>query len=195
VAVEQSEHDDQAGAQAPLDVPPFDSIYAQYIDFVRFSARYFGVAPTAMDDVVQEVFMVIHRKLGTLRQPESLRSWIYSIVRRTVTDHRRTQRTRHASDLLLSFFVETQQETQPTPLELTEQSEAAALLRGLLEEIDPAKREVLILVETQGMTVPEISDGLEIPLDTVYTRLRAARIAFEAALRRRIAREKSRERW
>jgi len=195
VAVEQSEHDDQAGAQTPLDVPPFDSIYTQYIDFVRFSARYFGVAPTAMDDVVQEVFMVIHRKLGTLRQPESLRSWIYSIVRRTVTDHRRTQRTRHASDLLLSFFVETQQETQPTPLELTEQSEAAALLWGLLEEIDPAKREVLILVETQGMTVPEISDGLEIPLDTVYTRLRAARIAFEAALRRRIAREKSRERW
>ena len=192
---EQSEHDDRAGAEARIEVPAFESIYAQYIDFVRFSARYFGVAPAAMDDIVQEIFMVIHRKLGTLRQPESLRSWIYSIVRRTVTDHRRSQLTRHATDLVLSFFVETQQETQPTPLDLTEQSEAAALLRGLLDEIDPQKREVLVLVEAQGMTVPEISHGLEIPLDTVYTRLRAARIAFEAALRRRIAREKGRERW
>ena len=195
MATEHSERNEQAGAPASIEVPAFDSIYAQYFEFVRFSARYFGVKPPAMDDVVQEIFMVIHRKLATLRQPESLRSWIYSIVRRTVTDYHRTQRTRLASDLVLSLFVETQQETQPTPLELTEQSEAAQLLQGLLEEIDPRKREVLILVEAQGMTVPEISSGLEIPLDTVYTRLRAARIAFDAALRRRIAREKSRGRW
>jgi RNA polymerase sigma-70 factor (ECF subfamily) len=195
VPAERSEHDDQPRGVAEVAVPPFDSIYAQYCEFVRFSARYFGVKPAAMDDVVQEIFMVIHRKLGTLRQPESLRSWIYSIVRRTVTDYHRTQRTRTASDLVLSFYVETQQETQPTPLDLTEQSEAAELLKGLLDEIDPRKREVLILVEAEGMTVPEISSGLEIPLDTVYTRLRAARIAFEAALRRRIAREKSRGGW
>ena len=195
MASEQSEHDEQAGAPAQLEVPPFESIYAKYIDFVRFSARYFGITPAAMDDVVQEIFMVIHRKIGTLRQPGSLRSWIYGIVRRTATDYHRTQRTRHASDLVLSLYVETQQETQPTPLDLTEQSEAAELLKALLAEMDPRKREVLILVEGQGMTVPEISDGLEIPLDTVYTRLRAARIAFDAALRRRIAREKSKERW
>src|SRR5262249_36188976 len=104
---------------------PFESIYAQYFDFVRFSARYFGVKLVAMDDVVQEIFMVIHRKLGTLRQPESLRSWIYGIVRRTATDYHRTLRTRQASDVVLSLHVEAQQETQPTPLELTEQSEAA----------------------------------------------------------------------
>ena len=195
MATEQSERDDRSGAPAELEVPPFESIYAQYFEFVRFSARYFGVTLAAMDDVVQEIFMVIHRKIGTLRQPASLRSWIYSIVRRTVTDYHRTQRTRHASDLVLSLYVETQQETQPTPQDLTEQSEAAQVLKGLLEEIDPRKREVLMLVEGEGMTVPEISTGLEIPLDTAYTRLRAGRIAFEAALRRRIAREKSRRRW
>jgi len=195
VASEHSEHDRQAGAPAAIEIPPFEAIYSQYFGFVWSSARYFGVTPAAMEDVVQEIFVVIHRKLATLRQPESLRSWIYSIVRRTVTDYHRTQRTRHASDLVLSLYVETQQETQPTPLELTEQNEAAELLHHLLEEIDPRKREVLMLVEAEGMTVPEISDGLEIPLDTAYTRLRAGRIAFEAALRRRIAREKSRERW
>jgi RNA polymerase sigma-70 factor (ECF subfamily) len=194
VAAEQSEHDARAETPAQIEVPPFESIYAQYVNFVRLSARYFGITPPAMDDVVQEIFMVVHRKLATLRQPESLRSWIYGIVRRTVTDYHRAQRTRHASDLVLSLYVETQQETQPTPLELTEQSEAAELLKTLLDEIDPRKREVLILVEAEGMTVPEISNGLEIPVDTVYTRLRAARIAFEAALRRRIAREKSRRR-
>jgi len=177
---------------ATLAVPPFEAIYAEYLDFVWASARYFGVKRAAMDDVVQEIFMVIHRKIATLRRPEALRSWIYGIVRRTVINYLRTQRRRNASDIVLSLHVETQKETQPTPLELAEQKEAENLLLGVLGEIDARKREVLMLVELHGMTAPEISSGLAIPLNTVYTRLRMARAAFDAALLRRIAREKSR---
>jgi RNA polymerase sigma-70 factor, ECF subfamily len=185
-APEEAVHDDQSRA---VELPPFKSIYAQYFDFVWSSARRFGVQPAAMDDVVQEIFMVIHGKIGTLRQPEALRSWIYGIVRRTASDYHRKRQTRNDSDVALALHVETQG-TQLTPLELTEQNEDAKLLWGLLGEIDPPKREVLILVEVDGMTAPEISEALEIPLNTVYSRLRAARAAFEAALERRIAREK-----
>ena len=66
---------------------------------------------------------------------------------------------------------------------------------GLLGNLAPLKREVFVLVEVHGMTAPEISHELGIPLNTVYTRLRAARIAFEAALRDDLAREKSRDAW
>lgn len=192
MATDEAEQLEQASTLARLEVPAFESIYAQYFSFVWSSTRCFGVKISAMDDVVQEIFMVIHRKLGTLRQPQSLRSWIYSIARRTATDYHRAERTQSAADVVLALHTETQKNTQPTPHELTEQGEAAELLSGLLDELDPPKREVFVLVEIHDMTAPEISDGLGIPLNTVYTRLRAARAAFEAALQRRIAREKGR---
>ena len=66
-------------------VPSFQSVYREYFDFVWSSARRLGVAPDAIDDLVQEVFIVIHAKLHTLEKPEALRSWIYGVVRRTVS--------------------------------------------------------------------------------------------------------------
>jgi RNA polymerase sigma-70 factor (ECF subfamily) len=62
------------------------------------------------------------------------------------------------------------------------------LLSSLLEELDEEKREVFVLAELEEMTVPEISQAIEIPVNTVYSRLRAARLAFEEALARHAAR-------
>src|SRR5882672_1954071 len=73
--------------------PSFPAVYQQYFAFVWSSARRLGTLPEAMDDVVQEIFIVIHAKLHTLEKPEALRSWIYGIVRRTVSDHSRAMRT------------------------------------------------------------------------------------------------------
>jgi RNA polymerase sigma-70 factor (ECF subfamily) len=61
-------------------------------------------------------------------------------------------------------------------------------LYSLLDELDPAKREVFTLVEIDELTVPEAASVLEIPLNTAYSRLRVARQDFEAALARRAAR-------
>src|SRR6185436_9112759 len=74
------------------DVPSFKAVYSRYFDFVWVSARRLGVAADTMDDVVQEIFIVIHSKLHTLQRPEALRSWIYGVVRRTVSTHRRSRR-------------------------------------------------------------------------------------------------------
>lgn len=177
-------------APAALELPPFSSIYERYFDFVWSATRRLGVAPAAIDDVVQEVFIVIHGKIETLRQPESLRSWIYGIVRRTVSDHRRSQRARDASGVALAVQTELQRPLPPTPLDLTEQSDQVRLLFDLLAGIDEAKREVFMLAELEEMTAPEISEILAIPLNTVYSRLRAARLEFEQALARRNARVK-----
>jgi RNA polymerase sigma-70 factor (ECF subfamily) len=61
-------------------------------------------------------------------------------------------------------------------------------LWALLAELDEPKREVFVLAEVEEMTMPEIASALEIPLNTAYSRLRAARQAFEAALARHDAR-------
>ena len=60
----------------------------------------------------------------------------------------------------------------------------------MLAELDEPKREVFSLVELEELTVPEVADALEIPLNTAYSRLRMAREAFEAALARHEARTK-----
>jgi len=170
------------------NVPSFQSVYRQYFGFVWSSARRLGVELDAIDDLVQEVFIVIHAKLDTLEKPEALRSWIYGVVRRTVSTHRRARRAR-ATGWETAVDAASQ---APTPLEQTESNQELQLLQRLLAELDEPKREVFALVELEELTIPEAADALEIPLNTAYSRLRAARQAFEAALARHEARSKSR---
>jgi RNA polymerase sigma-70 factor (ECF subfamily) len=169
------------------EVSPFESIYTQYFDFVWSSVRRLGVSAAATDDVVQEVFIVIHSRLHTLEQPQALRSWIYGIVRRTVSGHHRSRRVKEASGAALA--AEPNAQPLPlTPLDLVEQNDKVKLLFHLLEELDEPKREVFTMAELDELTVPEIAEILEIPLNTAYSRLRAARQAFEEALARHAAR-------
>lgn len=168
--------------------PPFASIYDRYFDFVWASVRRLGVAPDDVADVVQEVFVVIHARLHTLERPESLRSWVYGVVRRTVSGHRRSRRSESTTDATLAELDRERESAQPTPQRLTEQADQVELLWALLAELDEPKREVFVLAEVEEMTMPEIASALEIPLNTAYSRLRSARQAFEAALARHEAR-------
>jgi RNA polymerase sigma-70 factor (ECF subfamily) len=169
-------------------MPPFAVVYQQYLDFVWSSVRHLGIGSESIDDVVQEVFIVIHAKLHTLRQPEALRSWIYGVVRRTVSTHRRAQRVKETSGAAYQKLEASAGSASTTPLEVAEQNAQLELLSSLLAEIDEPKREIFILAELQEMTVPEIAEALEIPLNTAYSRLRAARQAFEVGLARHSAR-------
>jgi RNA polymerase sigma-70 factor (ECF subfamily) len=173
------------------NVPSFQSIYRLYFDFVWSSARRLGVQPGSLDDVVQEVFIVIHAKLATLEKPEAVRSWIYGVVRRTVSTHRRAERTRVGTAMAVGIAEEAEAPT-PTPLDQTQTNADLQLLASLLGELDEPKREVFALVELEELTVPEAAEALEIPLNTAYSRLRGARLAFEAALLRHEARHSTR---
>jgi RNA polymerase sigma-70 factor (ECF subfamily) len=170
-------------------VQSFASVYRQYFDFVWSTARRFGVEAESIDDLVQEVFIVIHAKLDTLERPEALRSWVYGIVRRTVSTYRRTRRAHAASGWTGDVLADVPSRDR-TPLEQTEQNDSLRLLADLLEQLDEPKREVFALVELEEWTVPEVAEALEIPLNTAYSRLRTARLAFEAALARYEARKK-----
>ena len=171
-------------------VRSFQSVYHQYFDFVWSSARRLGVDSEAMDDLVQDVFIVIHAKLDTLERPEALRSWIYSVVRRTASTYRRAKRVRGPATE--ADFMRYVPSLDPTPLEQTETNAELRLLASLLDELEEPKREIFGLIELDGLTVPEAAEALEIPLNTAYSRLRAARLAFEAALARHEARTKGR---
>ncbi|HEY4102793.1 MAG TPA: sigma-70 family RNA polymerase sigma factor [Polyangiaceae bacterium] len=163
----------------------FQVVYTQYFDFVWSSARRFGIAPDAMDDIVQEVFIVIHAKLDSLERPEALRNWIYGVVRRVASNHRRALRTQTAAGIVVGSYGETAESREPTPFEHLRTNADLVLLASLLNELDEPKREVFALVELDELTVPEAAEILELPLNTAYSRLRAARQAFETAVARR----------
>jgi RNA polymerase sigma-70 factor (ECF subfamily) len=183
---ERSEAGDQAATPSG-EVSPFAAVYKQYFDFIWSSVRRLGVSPASMDDVVQEVFIVIHARLHTVQYPENLRSWIYGVARRTVSGYHRARRVKDASTAALA--VEPTALSLPqTPFDLVAQNDRVKLLFNLMEELDASKREVFAMAELDDLSVPEIAEILEIPLNTAYSRLRAARHAFEEALARHSAR-------
>jgi RNA polymerase sigma-70 factor (ECF subfamily) len=171
-------------------MPSFQAVYDGQFDFVWTSVQRLGVHSSAIDDVVQDVFIVIHAKLHTLQHPEALRSWVYSVVRRTVSTHHRSKRTR-AIITATSDGLEVES-NQPTPFDLAQTNSEMNFVARLLAELDEPRRELLALVDLHEMTVPEAAAALDVPLNTAYSRLRKARIAFEAALARHDARGEGR---
>lgn len=169
-------------------VPNFADVYATYFSFVWSMARHWGIDEGELDDVVQDIFVIIHERLHTLERPASLRSWVYGIVRRVASTYHRTKRTRLIRTGTTRVEPETIEPEFLTPQQLVEQSEQAKLLWSLLEELDAPKREVFVLAELEDMTAPEIAAAIEVPLNTVYSRLRAARQELEDAYRRYQAR-------
>ncbi len=177
-----------ARQQTAVCVPGFLELYRTYLDFVWSMTRYLGVQQSELDDIVQEIFVVIHRRLHTIKQPESLRSWIYSIVRRAVSGYHRTKRTRLIETGTTRVEPDALQCEWCTPQRIAEQSEQMRLLLTLLEKLDAPKREVFVLAELEDMTAPEVAAAVKVPLNTVYSRLRAARQELELALERQYAR-------
>jgi RNA polymerase sigma-70 factor (ECF subfamily) len=180
-----------ASRETSAVLPSFRSIYDDYFDFVWTSTRRLGVPVDAVDDVVQDIFVVVNARLCTVEQPASLRSWIYGVVRRTVSTFHRGRRVRSANESH-DPFEDGASPMQPSPLDLAVLSDEVRLLWRILGELGPLKREVFVLAELEEMTMPEIAEAVGIPLNTAYSRLRVARQEFSEALAGQDAQQKER---
>jgi RNA polymerase sigma-70 factor, ECF subfamily len=171
-------------------------VYDAYASFVWRSVCRLGVPPASAEDVVQEIFLVVHRRLPEFEEKTSIAAWLFAIVIRVVRGHRRTQRRKNPSHLVGSGEVDPDSLVdlrQPTPLEAAERHETVRTLYAVLDQLNGERREVFVLAELEQLTAPEIAHALGINLNTVYWRLRTARREFEKALvRRRAAEERSR---
>lgn len=159
-------------------VPPtFDDLYTRHFDFVWRSLRRLGVHPSLIEDAAQDAFIVLHRKLDALRPEASAKAFVFAIALRVANDYRRTARRKGASSL-----DDNVASPRATPFDDAAKAEAVRLLDAFLESLDEERRAVFVLVELEGMTAPETSEALQVNLNTVYTRLRAARQRFVAFL-------------
>jgi RNA polymerase sigma-70 factor (ECF subfamily) len=176
-----------AALAAPPDAriaPGFDEVYAAHAAFVWRTVRALGVAPAHVDDAVQDVFVVVHQKLGEFRGPARLETWLFAIARRVASHYRRAA-GRARTEALDAIDETAAIASAAGTFEEASRREAAALLTAILAELDDDKRELLVLVELDQVPVPEVATYLGVPLNTAYSRVRLARRAFEAALARR----------
>jgi RNA polymerase sigma-70 factor (ECF subfamily) len=180
-----------AAATAPsLD---FADIYRDYFGFVWRSARGLGVRPAALDDVVQEIFVVVHRRLPEFAARSTVRTWLSGIVLNVVRHHRRSLLRKSPHELSADVPADPEGlcANDADPYEAAALAEGTRLLQRLLDELDEDKREVLVLAELEEMPVPEIAEALGLKLNTTYSRLRLAREELDKAL----ARLRAQERW
>lgn len=168
--------------------PSFEQVYEAHVDFLWRSARALGVPPPAIDDVLQDVFVVVHRRLPEFEGRAALRTWLARILVRVIAQHRRRFRRKEDHAALPDDVADVRERG---PHEEVARAEAVKMLSKILDAMDEDQRTVFVLAEIEQMPVPEIAQAIEVNVNTVYSRLRLARRAYE----RELARVRARDGW
>lgn len=177
------------GGSRAASAPRFEDVYEAHAAFVFRNLRRLGVPERSLDDAVQDVFVVVHRRLPEFEGRSAITTWLFAIVLGVARNHRRSQRRRAPEapggdepDDLVGAAAE-------RPDRKAERAQAVRVLCALLDELDDDKREAFVLSQLEGMTAPAIGEALGLNVNTVYARIRAANKAFEQAVARFRARD------
>lgn len=168
---------DASPSASALDVT---EVYAEHCDFVWRSLQHLGVRGADLEDLTQEVFVVVHRKLGSFDGLSRVTTWLFGICLRVVARHRRRA----------YFRFERHDDEAPervdasTPEDRASTREHTALLERALGKIPLAQRAVFVLFEIEGLRCEQIAETLGVPVGTVHSRLFKARKLVARSLAR-----------
>ena len=167
---------DLATTREPLD---FTRVYEAWFDPCLRWLRALGIPDADLEDVGQEVFVVVRRKLGAF-DGDKLAAWLYRIASRTASDHRRRAWFRRLWTRGSRVDLDGLECGTAGPAELYERREAERLLDGVLARMSEKRRVAFSLYEIEGYSGDEIAVLLDVPVATVWTRLHHARKEFLA---------------
>jgi len=157
--------------------PTFAELFNEHAPFVLRVMRHLGVAPADLNDQCQEVFVAVFQGLSSFEGRSSERTWIYGICLRVASNHRRRAYVRRER----AVSEPPEQVDEQDLVDAVEQRQGWPMLRGLLDRLDAEKREVFVLYELEELPMKEVASLCDCPLQTAYSRLRAARrILLEA---------------
>jgi RNA polymerase sigma-70 factor (ECF subfamily) len=156
----------------------FSAAYDAEFEGVWLYVRRLGVSAADAEDAVHDVFVVAHRRYATYDSSRPLRPWLLGIAFRVAAQWRRQRRHEVEGDEAVELT-----DSAETPDVAVESSEVRSQLHAALEQIDLQQRAVVVMHDLHGITVPQISAELGVPLNTVYSRLRLGRAKLAAALR------------
>ncbi len=153
----------------------FAEVYRAHFAFVyRVVARL--TAGGDVEDLVQEVFLVVHRRLGEFRGDARLTTWLFRIAYHTVGAHVRRERMKRR---VRELFTPARDEVPPSE-GTSDALDCSRRVRSALGQLNYAERSALVLFEVEGMSAAELADSFGVPIGTIYRRLHDARRKFAA---------------
>lgn len=165
------------------------ALFRDHAGFVANFLHRLGAVPTDIDDLVQEVFLVAHRRGGFIEDGRARpTTWLAEIAIRVASVARRSKRrSREQPD---HDTVADARSREVDPARAAETQEAMTRVQAALDSLDPERRAIFILFELEGEPCQAIAAAFEIPVGTVYSRLHKARKQFKEAHARMVERER-----
>jgi RNA polymerase sigma-70 factor (ECF subfamily) len=159
------------------DEAAWASLYARYARAIAHFLKRLGVAPEALDDAVQEVFLQAFRSLDKFRGEAAIKTWLYRLA---VTQARKARdKARFARRIRQLLALEIGPDSE---LCGDHPGQAERLLHSALSRLSALEREAFVLYELEGQAGAELAVILRCPEATVYRRLHDARRKFQALI-------------
>jgi RNA polymerase sigma-70 factor, ECF subfamily len=170
--------DRDAGERRARGTLDFDAVYKQHApDVARWAAR-LGGPGADVEDITQEVFLVVDRRLHEFRHDSRLSTWLFSITAKIVANDRRRRKIRRWwLRLTPTAGADTASEAE-TPLEQVERRERRRQFYDALDGLNERQRRVLVLFELEEMSIAEIAELTGLRAGNVRVVLHRARTAF-----------------
>jgi RNA polymerase sigma-70 factor (ECF subfamily) len=157
----------------------FRDMYASELAYVVRTLRRLGVAAADVEDAAHDVFVAAYRRKDDRDPERPVRPWLFGIAFRVVGNYRQKAHRRHergdgeagerADDGMEGTLIERQQR---------------ALLLRALDDLDLDHRAAVVLHDLEGLAAPAIAELLDVPVNTIYSRVRVAREKLLAATRK-----------
>jgi RNA polymerase sigma-70 factor (ECF subfamily) len=160
-------HDEGA---RPAALPPFRQVFEEHAASVGRTLRYLGVPEADLLDAAQEVFLVVDRRYPEFEGRSRISTWLRQICLRVALGHRRRRRRRREEIVAEppDLVVDAGQHAD------SEMRERRELLTGLLDALDDDQREVIVLYEIEQLPMREVAAAMGCPVQTAYSRRKAA---------------------
>jgi len=169
------------------DTEAFEQLMTAYRGFVLTILWRYGVDHESRDDLFQEIFLKIHQAAASYRPSQALRPWLVTITLNTLRNHRRNQyrKSRFLSSLFIKAKHEKTSGQNPGADQMLEQKSTVNWLESRIKNLPERQREVLVLSTMKGLSMKDIARVMALPVNTVKTHLRRARLALAEDLDRR----------
>lgn len=163
----------------------FAEVFETCAPLVWRTLRRLGAGEADVEDLAQEVFLVVHRRLPTFEGRSKVSTWVYGICVRVAADHRRRAYVRREA-----LTASPPEGSGPAPqVAVVEAAQARAALDAILDRLDEDKRAVFVLYEVEELPMVDVAEAVGVPLQTAYARLHAARRIVNEAVAARAAEE------
>jgi RNA polymerase sigma-70 factor (ECF subfamily) len=163
--------------------PTVTQVHERHGEFVWRTLHRMGVREPHVDDVYQEVFLVVHRRLRSFNGQCAITTWLYEICFRVAAGYRRKAHFRR-EELVPDWSQMETLSPLPSPEQALTTARRAKQLERILDDMPLEYRVVFVMFEIEGLTSEQIAESLGAPLGTVYSRLYRARKRFARALAR-----------